>query len=439
MGIYRKTRSWILDNHFSENSMDIWFQEEARAERLANLVRIIYTLIWVTVTMISSKSQPESANMANIGLGSLWSIFALSWHIILRRFSYRPFMKYFSVTFDTLLITGMLLLYSIDMGYSTSLKSITFMTYFFVLILTTLRFDIKLSIYAAILPLVAYGVVVYAAVRNGVAWGSMLEEFSTGKINMIQQGYRFAYLLSLGVLMIVLVKNIHRLVRMRESEVRHRLWEQVQREKTQSLFERYFSEKIARYLATNPPDLGGKSQKVTILVCDIRGFTSLSEKIGPSESVALLNSLFEKLVRIVFKHSGTLDKFLGDGMLVVFGVPHALPDDSLRTVRAAQEMARAIHEIGGAHSLEMGFALNTGEVIFGNIGSSQRMEFTVIGDTVNTAARIESLNRDSTTRILVSESTYSEISSKFSARELPEAVIRGKKGNVKLYEIMEPV
>jgi class 3 adenylate cyclase len=429
----------MLDSHCTEIERDIWFQEEARAERLANVVRLIYTLIWVTVTIFSHKSQPHSANIANIGLGALWSLFAVVWHITLRRCSYKPFMKYISVTFDTMIITGMLLLYATGMGFATSLKSITFMTYFFVLILTTLRFDIKLSIYSAILPMVAYGVVVASASINGVEWGNMAEEFTTSKVNKIQQAYRFAYLLSLGILMIVLVNNIHRLVKMRESEARKRLWEQIQKEKTQSLFKRYFSEKIARYLSTNPPDLGGKSQKVTILVCDIRGFTALSESIGPSESVTLLNKLFERLVQIVFKHSGTLDKFLGDGMLVVFGVPHALPDDALRAVKAAQEMSRAIHEIGQPYNLEMGFALNTGEVIFGNIGSSQRMEFTVIGDTVNTAARIESLNKDSVTRILVSETTYSEISTKFSARELPEASIRGKRGTIRLFEIMEPI
>ncbi len=429
----------MLDNHEAEIDRDIWFQEEARAERLANAVRLVYSLIWFTVTYFSHGSQPTSANIANIGLGAFWSIFALLWHIILKRCSYRPFMKYASVTFDTCLITAMLYIYSFDMGYATSLKSITFMTLFFVLILTTLRFDIKLSIYATGLSIFLYGAVLLMAIQDGIEWGNMLDEFTTAKVNQIQQGYRFAYLFSLGVLMVVLVRNIHRLVKLRESEARKRLWEQIQREKTQSLFERYFSEKIARYLTNNPPDLGGKSQKVTILVCDIRGFTTLSERIGPSESVRLLNSLFERLVSVVFKHSGTLDKFLGDGMLVVFGIPHALPDDSLRAVRAALEMARAVKETGAQYNLEMGFALNTGEVIFGNIGSSQRMEFTVIGDTVNTAARIESLNRGSGTRILISESTYKEISSKVSVKELSDEVIRGKSGTVRLYEIMEPV
>ncbi|MBL8027058.1 MAG: hypothetical protein JNL74_11640, partial [Fibrobacteres bacterium] len=138
MSLYRKTRTWVMESHTSELDKDIWFQEEARAERLANVVRLIYTLIWVSVTFISSSSQPHGANLANIGMGSIWFIFAVAWHIILKKCCYKPLMKYISVTFDTMLITAMLLLYSIDMGYSTTLKSITFMTYFFVLILTTL-------------------------------------------------------------------------------------------------------------------------------------------------------------------------------------------------------------------------------------------------------------------------------------------------------------
>jgi adenylate cyclase len=223
---------------------------------------------------------------------------------------------------------------------------------------------------------------------------------------------------------------------MRVEEVSNALREKVQRERTQKLFERYFTTRIARYLAEHPPELGGKKQRVTVMICDLRRFTALSEKLGPAESVSLLNRLFESLVAIVFKYNGTLDKFLGDGMLVVFGVPEPRPDDAMRAVCAARDMVEKVREIGRDRDLEMGVAINTGDVIFGNIGSSQRMEFTIIGDTVNTTARMEAMNKSFGTSIIVSEETRRALDDTVLVQALPEGLLRGKSDRVKLFKVL---
>jgi class 3 adenylate cyclase len=426
----------LVENRPEELGKGIWFQEEARAERLANLIRFIYTLIWIFTTALSAGTQPFSANLSNIGLGALWCLFALGYHFYLAGHAYRRPLKYLSTTYDIFIIAAMLYTYHFGMGYNTSLKSITFMVFFYVLILTTLRFKYSLSIYAGALTLVVYlGLLAFASFRHHVEFGTMAEEFTTQKVNLVQQIYRLTFLVTITALMLILVKNIHRLVHLRVDEAHKLFTEKIQREKTQNLFERYFTTKIARYLADHPPDLGGKAQKVTVMICDLRGFTRLSEDLGPAKSVKLLNNLFEGLVEIVFKYQGTLDKFLGDGMLIAFGIPEPRPDDAFRAVRAAWEMVEQIRLVGQHVNLEMGVAINTGDVIFGNIGSRQRMEFTIIGDTVNTCSRMEHLNKQFNTHILISESTCRELDNSVCVRPLPEVEFRGKTGSHRLYEV----
>jgi class 3 adenylate cyclase len=423
---------------FNENEMkrDIWFQEEARAERLSNLLRVLYTFCWLLVTVPSFAFQPSSANIANIGLGCLWMAGAILFHFYLSKNPYQSYLKYVSTTFDILITTGILFVYHFDMGFATSLKSIPFLNYLFVLILAALRFHYALPVYGGVLSVLIYSCLIFYAHKFGnIEPGSMMEEFTTSKVNFIQQLYRIFYLSSLSGLLLVFVGNIHRLVRIRVEESEKAIKEKAEKDKSQSLLERYFSTDMAYYLTQNLQELGGNIQRVTVMVCDLRGFTTLSEKMGAVQSVSFLNKLFEQLVSIVFKYDGTLDKFLGDGMLVVFGVPHARPDDAIRAVRASRELVKKAREIGCEYHLDMGIALNTGDVIFGNIGSQKRMEFTIIGDTVNTASRIEALNKEFHTNIIITESTYREVNNVVKVRKLPIKQLRGKSEITTLYEV----
>jgi class 3 adenylate cyclase len=415
-----------------------WFQEEARAERQANLVRIMYMLIWLASTIPGLLLPAPSGSFANISVGVIWLIAAIGYQVYLGKAPYRSHLKYVSTTFDVLMTGLNLYLYHFDMGYSTSLKAPPFMNFMMVLMLASLRFNKRLPFYGTLIAIGTYvGLFAYLVATQNVQFGTPLELFTTEKINLVYQIYRLAYLATAGALIIILVSNVHRLVGLRVAEIEKVFAEKAQRQRTQDILERYFTPEIADYLLDFPQDLGGRLQPVTVMITDLRGFTALSENLGPVASIKLLNKMFARLTKIVFKFGGMIDKFTGDGMLLVFGAPDAKDDDSLRAVQAALEMQQAVTEMGQQFELELnlGIGIHSGDVIFGNIGSPQRMELTVIGDTVNTASRIEVLNKKYKTNIILTEPVYKKIAEDFATKFLAEAQLRGKTVPLMLYSL----
>jgi adenylate cyclase len=205
--------------------------------------------------------------------------------------------------------------------------------------------------------------------------------------------------------------------------------------------ERFLSSSIVEKILANPDvvQLGGENQTVTILFGDIRGFTRMSEKMEPMEVVELLNEYFTEMTDLVFENGGTLDKYLGDGLMAVFGAPLAKPDDSLRAVKTAMEMQRALArlnrdwEAAGKRSLKIGLGINTGPVTAGNIGSARRMDYTVIGDAVNIASRL--CANAAGGQILISESTQSTLNNRLPAKRLQPIKVKGKETPIEIYEI----
>lgn len=428
--------NWLLTPHPDETEQDIWYQEEARAERVANLMRIAFLIFWLPVLISINNAHPPSANFANIGLASIYLLFALALVIYLRRTPYSTHIKYVSITIDIFLTSLMLFLYHYDMGYSTSLKAPPFINYLAVIALAAFRFNSSLAIYGGILASVLYALILgYMLAFQPVEFGTPLELFTTPKINMTYQLIRFGFLIMFSFASVILTLNVQRLVQLRVKETEIALEEKARRQRTQGLLERYFTPEIARYLTDHPQDMGGVLQPVTVVVADLRNFTGLSERIGPAASVELLNTLFERLTDIIFAHEGTLDKFLGDGLLAVFGTPSPQDDDALRAVSAAQEMAQAVKDSSSEYDLSLGVGVHSGEAIFGNVGSPRRMELTVIGDVVNTTSRIEALNKDLGTTILISETTYQAIHDHITVRELPAQTLRGKTEQLRLYTL----
>ncbi|MDH5174171.1 MAG: adenylate/guanylate cyclase domain-containing protein, partial [Elusimicrobiota bacterium] len=171
-------------------------------------------------------------------------------------------------------------------------------------------------------------------------------------------------------------------------------------------------------------------------------FTAMSEKLPPEEVVDFLNEYFSEMVSVVTKYEGTLDKFIGDALLAVFGAPIAHPDDARKAVFAALEMQEKLKEFNknrvmkGKNEIRIGIAVHTGNLVAGNIGSEVRMEYTVIGDTVNLTSRLEPLNKQFGTQILISESTYSEVKDYIEVREIPAVELRGKEEKVKVYDVL---
>lgn len=208
-------------------------------------------------------------------------------------------------------------------------------------------------------------------------------------------------------------------------------------------FGRYVSPQILDYLLEHPEkvDLGGERRDLTILFSDIRGFTSISEASEPEEVVEMLNEYLTRMVDILLRHGGTLDKFIGDAVMGFWNAPTTVADHPRRAVECAIEMIeetarlREQWEAEGKASIRIGIGINTGEAVVGNIGSKRVFGYTVIGDAVNLASRLESKNKDYGTEIIVSEFTRERMGEDVPAFYLDEVKVKGKSQAVRIYEI----
>jgi len=205
---------------------------------------------------------------------------------------------------------------------------------------------------------------------------------------------------------------------------------------------RYMSVEVAEQLLAGGEDqLGGKDQEIVILFSDIRSFTTLSEKLGARGTVNMLNEYFAEMVDVIFKHKGILDKYIGDAMMALFGAPFKAEDDADRAVITAEEMMAELaalnlrREEKGLQAIHIGVGLAMGKVVVGNIGSPKRMEYTVIGDSVNLASRLEGANKFYGTSILISESLASRLTRPTLLREVDKLRVKGKYEPVTIFEV----
>ncbi|MDP2793357.1 MAG: GAF domain-containing protein [Sulfurisoma sp.] len=211
-----------------------------------------------------------------------------------------------------------------------------------------------------------------------------------------------------------------------------------------STMSRYMDPGIAdQMLASGAEALGGQSVKATILFSDVRSFTTITEQLGAQGTVALLNEYFTLMVDCIQREEGMLDKFIGDAIMAAFGIPVGHDDDADRSVRAAIAMMRELTRWNhgrvaeGKLAVDIGIGLNTDTVVSGNIGSKKRMDYTIIGDGVNLAARLESACKQYGAHILVSEFTYKALKGTYFSRELDLVVVKGKTQPVAIHEILD--
>lgn len=220
-------------------------------------------------------------------------------------------------------------------------------------------------------------------------------------------------------------------------------FEQLRREEiTRAAYNRFLPPHLVNKLLANPDaiHLGGINQTVTILFSDVRGFTTLVEQADPQKVVSALNDYFSEMTEIIFQNNGTLDKFIGDGLMALFGAPESSPDDPTNAVRTAIQMQRRMVSLGqeltryGFPPISIGIGINTGEVTVGYIGSERRMDYTAIGDAVNLTARLE--GKAAPGQILISQATATLIQETYPLRSLGPLQVKGKINLVETYEVL---
>ena len=207
-----------------------------------------------------------------------------------------------------------------------------------------------------------------------------------------------------------------------------------------SALERFLSPEVAEMVVANPDiRLGGVNQKVTVMFADIRGFTPMSEKLEPEVVVEILNEYFTRVTDVIFDYGGTLDKYIGDAVMAVFGAPISKGNDAANAVNAAIQIQRLLIELNRDAAtrrwpeLRVGIGINTGIVTAGNIGSPRRIDYTVIGDTVNTASRL--MSNAAGSQVLISLSTANEIGPGFNIKSLPPLMVKGRSEPVKIFDV----
>jgi adenylate cyclase len=215
-----------------------------------------------------------------------------------------------------------------------------------------------------------------------------------------------------------------------------------ERDRLRDTFGRYVTRQVAEHLMKGNVNLGGELVPVTVLFSDIRSFTSISETMEPRALLDFLNEYFSGMVESVLRHHGVVDKFIGDAIMAVFGAPVPEPEDALHAVEAALDMRKRLEQINqafearGLPAIRTGIGLHYGQVVAGNMGHVERMEYTVIGDTVNVASRLEGLTKELKADIVLSEDLYTQVAAHVEAEPLERVHVKGRDREVMVYRLL---
>lgn len=221
-------------------------------------------------------------------------------------------------------------------------------------------------------------------------------------------------------------------------------FEEREKKRVRGAFQQYLAPGLINQLLDNPDllKLGGEEKELSIMFSDIRGFTAISEGLRPAELVGLLNEYLSQMTDIIFRNWGTLDKYIGDAIMAFWGAPYPQDDHAERACRTALDMIETLKRLqaqlaaAGRPPIDIGVGINTGPVLIGNMGSKNRFNYSILGDNVNLASRLEGLNKTFHSHLILSEFTYEKVHEKFVTRELDFIRVKGKKKPVRIYELL---
>jgi class 3 adenylate cyclase len=415
--------------------------EEIISERVISLIRVAIVGWFAALAVIRALAHRRDMLeiLLPIGIISFFSLLLMVHSLVagkrtLRTGHYGDVMKYFHITVDALLIA-----YAAHVGlgfvreFSTALNTVDLAllyTAFFTaaasayLFINLFRFHLYAGLYAGILLLGLYAVVPFI---NPVFKPLFHNPRVLGESLYFMALFTSAFLLDL-ILSILLAARVRRFL---------------VKTKAQERLARFLPETIDRELLERGQDIPDKGVRcrATILFVDIHGFTTLAEAMGPEETVELLNAYYNDMIQVVFKHEGAVDKLIGDGLMAIFGAPLKSVEPESNAVRAAIDMCRQLESLNAVRKhaakppLRIGVGIHTGDVILGSVGGERRMDFTAIGDTVNTASRLEQFSRTAAGRIIVSETTRARLGNEFSVSILGKTTLPGKTQALRVYAV----
>jgi adenylate cyclase len=221
------------------------------------------------------------------------------------------------------------------------------------------------------------------------------------------------------------------------------VFEERDKRRIRDMFGKYVSPAVVDEILQNPPELGGVDKDLTVFFSDIRSFTSLSERMTPQELVNHLNLYLTAMTDLILEYSGTLDKYVGDEIMCFWGAPLPQADHALLACKCALRQIEVLKKMNAGwppeRRLDIGIGLNTGTMTVANMGSTGRMNYTLMGDSVNLGARLEGTNKQYSTTIIISEFTYAQVKDKVIARELDNIRVKGKNKPVLIYELIDVI
>jgi adenylate cyclase len=414
----------------AELSRQILVSERERASFQALIgVALLVIIGLVNAVQIAAEIKLPALNAALLVVATLiiyeWAMRQLFNRYLRQDRQLPQLVRYLNVAIETSFPTVLLYAFAQVMRADVALTSAAVLGYFFFIILSALSLDFRLSIFSGIVAAAGY-VALTATFRHQLPFGP-------GDSAEL----RIAYIMRPVLLLLAGVTAGLVAARIRSGILRS-LHTAEERRRIVQMFGQHVSPAVVNQLLNQPKGLQTELRDVCILVLDIRNFTTFAESTAPDSIVNYLNQLWGKAVRIVNQHHGVVNKFLGDGFMAVFGAPLVMGNHCQNALDAARELVAEIKRATDAGEIpptRIGIGLHSGEALVGNIGSTERREYTVIGDVVNVAFRIEQLNKELNSSFLVSESvqeTVGELEGVESSVSLP---IRGRNAPVRIYKL----
>ncbi|XYI00547.1 adenylate/guanylate cyclase domain-containing protein [Sorangium sp. So ce1128] len=413
--------------------------QEMRGEQIVNHVRIVFAVLsLLTLVHVHEINTPGANQIFALQVGVYLAVsVALYAFFRLRHNAYVGWLKYLTIFADLAVLTLTALAtarnHSGIIEYFTSYLPTVYVLWN---LMSGFRYSLAACLYSAALSAIFNSIVLAATVYTGAIPISEVSVYGQNAINIADQCQQILYMALPGVVAGIIARMSRNLLLRAEVESMARL--RLEREKQE--LGRYLSKDLVDFVLSDPGrlKLGGTRRHVSVMFTDIRNFTPLTESVEPEVVVSFLNEYFTEMVAIVFRYGGTLDKYIGDGLMAVFGAPLSVEDAPKRAVIAAIEMVQALERMNqrkllGCGEIRMGVGIATGTVISGNIGSLQRMEYTCIGDTVNTAARLEQFNKELGSKIIICQATYATLDDCIPAQPTGALSIRGKSRQVHPY------